>query len=225
MNACSHSLASVAPCGSGTLRRSSACSLRAACWPPPGPLPPLRGSSSARSRTRFALRRSSRPRRRWRSSAWPDSAPSASRRYWTPGLDAPSDGELSVLKSVAGAAEMNGVRLYVTVMHPGSRTTPLTDDARAEFASYAATVVREAPYIRDVIVAQRAEPEPLLAPAVRARRLERVARRVPLAARARLRRPQGGVARRHRVRRRRLAARRRQPRRCPADALPDTIHP
>jgi hypothetical protein len=73
--------------------------------------------------------------------------------YWTPGLDAPTDGELNVLKSVAGAAEMNGVRVYVTVMHPGSRTTPLTDEARAGFVSYAATVVREAPYIRDVIVA------------------------------------------------------------------------
>ena len=72
--------------------------------------------------------------------------------HWTPGLDAPTDGELQVLKSVAGAAEMNGVRVYVTVMHPGSRTTPLTDEARAEFASYAATIVREAPYIRDVIV-------------------------------------------------------------------------
>lgn len=73
--------------------------------------------------------------------------------YWTPGNDAPTDTELNVLRNVAGAAEMNGVRVYVTVMHPGSRTTPLTDDARAEFASYAATIVREAPYIRDVIVA------------------------------------------------------------------------
>jgi hypothetical protein len=72
--------------------------------------------------------------------------------FWTPGLDAPTDGELAVLKNVAGAAQMNGVRFYVTVMSPGSRTTPLTDEARAEFSSYAAAIVREAPYIRDVIV-------------------------------------------------------------------------
>ena len=72
---------------------------------------------------------------------------------------------------------------------------------------------------------ERAEPEPLLAPAVRARRLERVAGRVPRSARTRLRRAEGGVTRRHRVRRRRLAARRRQPRRLPPDALADQVHP
>ena len=37
-------------------------------------------------------------------------------------------------------------------MHPGSRTTPLTDDARAEFASFAAAIVRGAPSLRHVIV-------------------------------------------------------------------------
>ena len=131
--------------------------------------------------------------------------------YWTPGLDAPTDGELQVLKSVAGAAEMNGVRVYVTVMHPGSRTTPLTDEARAEFASYAATIVREAPYIHDVIVANEPNLNRFWLPQFNARRLERLAGRVPRAARTRLRRAEGGVTRRHRVRRRRLAARRRQP--------------
>ena len=87
------------------------------------------------------------------------------------------------------------MRLYVTVMHPGSRTTPLTDEARAEFAAYAAAIVRQVPAIRDVIVGERAEPQPLLAPAVRARRVERGARGVPRAARANVRRPQGRVAR------------------------------
>ena len=72
--------------------------------------------------------------------------------YWTPGLTKPTDGELDVLENVAAAAERNGVRVYVTVMHPGSRTTPLTDEARAEFASYAAAVVRGAPSLRNVIV-------------------------------------------------------------------------
>jgi hypothetical protein len=37
--------------------------------------------------------------------------------FWTPGLSAPSEGELEVLENVAGAAHLNGVRLYVTVMH------------------------------------------------------------------------------------------------------------
>jgi hypothetical protein len=73
--------------------------------------------------------------------------------YWTPGLDRPTNSELEVLENVAGAAQLSGVRLYVTVMHPGSRTTPLTDQTRAEFASYAASIVRAVPTIRHVIVA------------------------------------------------------------------------
>src|SRR3970282_1552617 len=73
-------------------------------------------------------------------------------RYWTPGLTKPTDGERDVLENVAAAAERNGVRVYVTVMHPGSRTTPLTDEARAEFSSYAEALVRAVPQIRHVIV-------------------------------------------------------------------------
>lgn len=73
--------------------------------------------------------------------------------YWTPGLSRPEDGELQTLRNVAAAARRNGVRVYVTVMHPGSRTTPLTDEAQAAFASYAAELVRAVPAIRDVIVA------------------------------------------------------------------------
>jgi hypothetical protein len=73
--------------------------------------------------------------------------------FWTPGQSRPTDNELRVLESVAGAAATSGVRVYVTVMHPGSRTTPLTDEARRDFASFAATIVREVPSIRHVIVA------------------------------------------------------------------------
>jgi hypothetical protein len=72
--------------------------------------------------------------------------------FWTPGLRAPTENELRVLESVGGAAQANGVQLFVTVMHPGSRTTPLTDEARGEFAAYAAAIVRQVPSIRNVIV-------------------------------------------------------------------------
>ena len=72
--------------------------------------------------------------------------------FWTPGLTKPSDEESRVLRNVSDAAKRNGVRLYVTVMNPGSRTTPLTDEARAEFASYAAAMVREAPSLEHVII-------------------------------------------------------------------------
>jgi hypothetical protein len=72
--------------------------------------------------------------------------------YWTPGLSAPSENEILVLENVATAAGLNGVRLYVTVMNPGSRTTPLTDEAQTQFASYAAALVKAVPAIRHVIV-------------------------------------------------------------------------
>ncbi len=73
--------------------------------------------------------------------------------YWTPGLTRPTDDELRVLRNVGDAGLRNGVRVYVTVMSPGSRTTPVTDEARAEFASYAAAIVRAVPSLEHVIVA------------------------------------------------------------------------
>ncbi|MCS7006609.1 MAG: hypothetical protein RMM28_05590 [Thermoleophilia bacterium] len=72
---------------------------------------------------------------------------------WRPGVSRPDDAELATLANVAAAARRNGIRVFVTVMHPGSRTTPHTEEARAQFASYAATIVREIPTLRDVIVA------------------------------------------------------------------------
>ncbi len=36
--------------------------------------------------------------------------------------------------------------------HPGSATTPLTPDTRAQFAAYVAAIVRDVPAIRDVVV-------------------------------------------------------------------------
>ena len=72
--------------------------------------------------------------------------------FWRPGLTRPSDDELRILRNVGDAAARNGVRVYVTVMSPGSATTPLTDEARADFASYAAAIVRNAPSLEHVIV-------------------------------------------------------------------------
>jgi hypothetical protein len=72
--------------------------------------------------------------------------------YWRPGQTAPSEAELGVLRNVGDAGMQNGVRIYVTVMSPGSATTPLTDEARAAFASYAAAIARAVPSLHDVIV-------------------------------------------------------------------------
>lgn len=72
--------------------------------------------------------------------------------YWRPGLTKPTDDEMRVLQNVGAAGGQSGIRVYVTVMHQTAKTTPLTDEARAEFASYAAAIVKETS-IRYVIVA------------------------------------------------------------------------
>ena len=43
-------------------------------------------------------------------------------------------------------------RIFLAVYHPGSATTPLTPEARAEFAAYVTAVMRDTPEIRDVII-------------------------------------------------------------------------
>jgi hypothetical protein len=71
---------------------------------------------------------------------------------WSPGLTEPTEHEAFVLANVAGAAALHGVRVYVSVYHAGSRTTPLTKEAQAQFASYAAAIVKANATFRDVIV-------------------------------------------------------------------------
>jgi len=70
--------------------------------------------------------------------------------FWQPGLTAPTAEELAVLKDLAARA--GETRIFLGVYHPGSATTPLTSDARAQFASYVAAIVRDVPSIGDVIV-------------------------------------------------------------------------
>ncbi|HWG56848.1 MAG TPA: hypothetical protein VNT58_10040 [Gaiellaceae bacterium] len=71
---------------------------------------------------------------------------------WAPGQTAPTESELAILRNVAAAANVNGVRVYLSVYHFGSRTTPLTPEARVELSSYAAAIVAAIPTFRDVIV-------------------------------------------------------------------------
>ncbi len=72
---------------------------------------------------------------------------------WTPGAVAPSAGQLQTLQNVAAAGQLTGVRVFVSVYSPGSATTPLTPEAQAQFAQYAAALVRDVPSLDDVIVA------------------------------------------------------------------------
>jgi hypothetical protein len=71
---------------------------------------------------------------------------------WKPGATAPSSSELTVLRNVDASARASGIRIYVSVMPAGSGTTPLTPEAQAQLASYAAALVRAFPAFDDVIV-------------------------------------------------------------------------
>ena len=71
---------------------------------------------------------------------------------WVPPATAPTGGEIAVLTNVATAAQKYGVTVYVSIFSPGSKTTPLGADAQAQFAQYAAALVRAVPAIRNVIV-------------------------------------------------------------------------
>ncbi len=71
---------------------------------------------------------------------------------WLPGLVAPTEAEIRTLRNVEGAAQLSGVRVFVSVYHPGSKTTPLTPEARTEFAQYTVALIAAVPTFDDVIV-------------------------------------------------------------------------
>ena len=71
---------------------------------------------------------------------------------WLPGLTAPTSNELTVLRNVEAAARLAGVKVYVSVYHPGSRTTPLEPTAQTEFARYTAALATAIPSFDDIIV-------------------------------------------------------------------------
>jgi hypothetical protein len=71
---------------------------------------------------------------------------------WLPGQHAPTAGELETLRNVEAAARLSGVKVYVSVYHPGSRTTPLEAAAQAQFAQYTAALARTIPSFDDIIV-------------------------------------------------------------------------
>ncbi len=71
---------------------------------------------------------------------------------WLPGLVAPTAHELQVLRNIEAAARLSGVKVYVSVYHPGSRTTPLEVAAQTQFARYAAALAAAVPSFDDVIV-------------------------------------------------------------------------
>jgi len=73
-------------------------------------------------------------------------------QIWTPGETELSSDDRSVLENVATAAKLDHVTVLTSIMHQGSRTTPLTDEDQAAFALYAASVVKAVPDLQIVIV-------------------------------------------------------------------------
>ena len=70
---------------------------------------------------------------------------------WSPPLEAPPDAELSGLRAAVDAAREAGIRPIVAV-YSFATATPLTPEARAQFAAYAASIVRALPAVHDVSV-------------------------------------------------------------------------
>src|ERR671936_2404613 len=67
---------------------------------------------------------------------------------WAPGDTEVSADDLGVLRNVVAAARLDAITVILSVTNHGSRTTPLTDQDRAQFAAYAASIARALPQIR-----------------------------------------------------------------------------
>ncbi len=73
-------------------------------------------------------------------------------QVWAPGETRPSAEALKADRNVVDAAWLDGVRVFVSVLSFGSRTTPLSAQDEADFAAYAAALARGLPSVRDYIV-------------------------------------------------------------------------
>jgi len=71
---------------------------------------------------------------------------------WSPGQRSVGGDDRIVLRNVSAAAQLDGVRLMLSIYQRDWRTTPLTSRARGEFADYAASIAREFPAITDFVI-------------------------------------------------------------------------
>jgi hypothetical protein len=71
---------------------------------------------------------------------------------WSPGQSSVPDDQLAALQAIAAAGVFDGVTIYTTIMPYGSRTTPLSEAARRDFASFAADLARRVPQMRNLII-------------------------------------------------------------------------
>jgi hypothetical protein len=71
---------------------------------------------------------------------------------WAPGQTAPAADDEKAIANVLNASSLAGIKAYVGVTQFGSRTTPLTDEARSQFAQYTAAVATNFPGLAGLIV-------------------------------------------------------------------------
>ena len=71
---------------------------------------------------------------------------------WQPGEQRVGGDDEIVLRNASAAAQLDGVRLIVSIYPQDWRSTPLSSGQRGQFASYAASIAKEFPSIRDFIV-------------------------------------------------------------------------
>jgi hypothetical protein len=71
---------------------------------------------------------------------------------WNTGETAPTNGELEVLRNIAQAAQLDGVRVVLSITNQGSRWTPLSDEDQADFTAFATAVVTALPSVHEYIV-------------------------------------------------------------------------
>jgi hypothetical protein len=69
-------------------------------------------------------------------------------QHWLPGQTEPPGGDLAALRNAVFAAGANGLKVALVVSHPGSRTTPLTEQQRSEFAQFCAALAKALPTVR-----------------------------------------------------------------------------
>jgi hypothetical protein len=71
---------------------------------------------------------------------------------WAPGQTEPAADDMKAVANLTGAAALAGIKVYVGVTQFGSRTTPLTEQARLEFSQYCAKLAAAFPGLAGMIV-------------------------------------------------------------------------
>jgi hypothetical protein len=71
---------------------------------------------------------------------------------WDPTSPAPGAVELLRLRNLTQAAQLDGMKVFISVYQFGSRTTPLTDAEQASFVAHAVALARLVPGLKNFII-------------------------------------------------------------------------